>query len=119
MIVSGKKLPVYYGGSCTNYSFIMAITITVVSSAVCTFENLELLVNLNLLLLCKAAGTYVSEGLNLDIDFLILGLATNNYFFGGENNGQHYRKPAGRQSCVSTTLTTLMIYKIGLNVVEN
>lgn len=97
----------------------MAITIMMVSLAVCTFENLELLVNLNLLLLCKAAGTYVSGGLNLDTDFLILGLATHNYFFGGENNGQHNRKSAGRQRCVSTTLTNLMMYKIGLKVVEN
>jgi len=97
----------------------MAVPGMVVSLAVYTFENLELLVNLNLWLLCKAAGTYVSGGLNTDIDFLFLGLATDNYFFGGENNGQHYRKSAGRQRCVTATLTTLLIYKIGLKVVEN
>ena len=119
MVGSGKKLPVYDdSGTCTNYSSIMAITIMMVSLAVCMFENLELLVNLNLSLLGKAAGTHFSGGLNLDIDFLILGLATDNYLFGGENNGQHYRKSTGRQRCICTTLTTLMIHKIGLKIVE-
>lgn len=119
MVVSGKKLPVYDDyGSCTNYSSIMAITVMMASLAVCTFENLELVVNLNLLLLGKAAGTYFSGCLNLDIDFLILGLTADNYFFGGENNGQHYRKSTGRQRCVHATLTALMIHKIDLNVAE-
>lgn len=120
MVVSGKKLPVYDDyGSCTNYSSIMAITIMMASLAVCTFENLELVVNLNLLLLGKAAGTSLSGCLNLDIVFLILGLTTDNYFFDGENNGQHFRKPTGRQRCIHTTLAALMMHKIDLNVAEN
>ncbi|KAM9245574.1 mRNA-decapping enzyme 1B [Leptosomus discolor] len=90
----------------------MAVTIMMVSLAVCMFENLELLLNLNLSLLGKAAGTYFSGSLSLDADFLILELATDNYLFGGENNGQHYRKSTGRQRCVCTTLTTLMILSI-------
>lgn len=112
MLVSGRKLPVCDDcGTCTNYSSIMAITIMMVSLAVCMFENLEVLVNLNLSLLGKAAGTYFGGRLDLDIGFLILGLATDNYFFGSENDGQHCRKSTGRQRCVLTYLTNLMIYQ--------
>lgn len=115
MVESGKKLPLYDDcGTCTNYSSIMAVTIMMVSLAVRMFENLELLVNLNLSWLGKAGGTYFSGGLNLDIDFLYwdwLQIITSLVVkimssITGNLQGVH-------------TIATLMIYRIDLNIVEN
>ena len=69
-VMSGKKLPAYdVCGGCTDYSCIMPITVMVVSLAVRAFENFELLVDSNLLLLGKTAGTYLCEGQILKSEF--------------------------------------------------
>lgn len=87
MVLSGKNLLVYnVCGTCTADSSIMAITITMVSLAACTFENLEPLVDFNAI--AGQSCRHFSGGLNLNISFLIPGLATDSYFFGGENNDQ-------------------------------
>lgn len=51
------------------YSCIMAILIMMVSLAVHTFENFGLLVDSNLVLLGRTAGTYLWEGHNLKAEF--------------------------------------------------
>lgn len=87
MVLGGKNLPVYNDcGTCTADNSLMAVTIMIVSLAARTFKNLETLVNFNAI--AGQSCRHFSGGLNLDTGFLILGLATDSYFFSGENNGQ-------------------------------